>query len=525
LHAFLPGTGSTWHRLDQAELFRSQVEEHMEVSLGTADALEAPAGLLAVGVFADLEPGPGAEQALEALGTPLRPLLESRGFSGRTGESVALPTLGRLPAATLLLVGLGDRAKLDADVLRRAAGSVVREARGARHAVTTLALALPGDERAAVRAVTEAALLAAYRFDKYKASANSGRPSLERLVVVAGGEADSDGLGAALAAGRARAAATNLARDLSNEPANNLHPADLAAAATRAVEGKGVSVTVKDERELASEGFGGIVGVGRGAESPPRLVELRYQPEGARGRVVLVGKGITFDSGGLSLKPPDGMTTMKTDMSGAAAVLAVMSALSELGVKVAVTGYLASAENMPSGMATRPGDVLTMKNGKTVEVLNTDAEGRLVMADALALGAAAEPDAIVDVATLTGACMVALGRRYTGLMSNDDALAGEVLAAAAAAGERTWRLPLPEEYRKDLDSEVADLKNVSGHRFGGALVAGLFLEEFVDGRPWVHLDIAGPARAESEDGGYIGKGSTGAAVRTLLSWLQRRGGD
>jgi len=264
--------------------------------------------------------------------------------------------------------------------------------------------------------------------------------------------------------------------------------------------------------------------VGQGAHTPPRLVELRYEPEGARGRVVLVGKGITFDSGGLSLKPPDGMTTMKTDMSGAAAVLAAMSALAELGVKVAVTGYLASAENMPSGTATRPGDVLRMKNGKTVEVLNTDAEGRLVMADALALGAAAGPDAIVDVATLTGACMVALGRHYTGLMSNDDALAGEVLAAAATAGERTWRLPLPEEYRKDLDSEIADLKNISGHRYGGALVAGLFLQEFVDGRPWVHLDIAGPARAESEDA-YLGKGSTGAAVRTLLSWLERRGGD
>jgi leucyl aminopeptidase len=200
-----------------------------------------------------------------------------------------------------------------------------------------------------------------------------------------------------------------------------------------------------------------------------------------------------------------------------------MSALQELNVKVAVTGYLASAENMPGGSAIRPGDVLKMKNGKTVEVLNTDAEGRLVMADALALGAESEPDAMVDIATLTGACMVALGKRYTGLMSNDDALAGELLTAAGAAGERTWRLPLPDEYRKELDSEVADLKNV-GDRYGGALTAGLFLQEFVGGRPWVHLDIAGPARGESDDG-YLGKGATGAAVRTLLSWLERRSGD
>jgi leucyl aminopeptidase len=215
------------------------------------------------------------------------------------------------------------------------------------------------------------------------------------------------------------------------------------------------------------------------------------------------------------------MKTMKTDMSGAAAVLATMSALADLDIGVAVTGYLASAENMPSGHAIRPGDVLTMKNGKTVEVLNTDAEGRLVMADALALAAAAEPDAIVDVATLTGACMVALGLRYAGLMSNDDALAAELLDAAGDAGEPAWRLPLPDEYHKEVESDIADLKNV-GQRWGGALTAGLFLEEFVGDRPWAHLDIAGPSRSEAEDA-YIPKGSTGATVRTLLSWLERRG--
>ncbi|HZD00793.1 MAG TPA: leucyl aminopeptidase [Actinomycetes bacterium] len=499
----------------------------MEVALGTADALAAPADLLAVGVFADLEPGPGAREAIDGLGTPIQPLLEGRGFSGKAGEAVALPTLGRLPAATLLLVGLGERDKVDAETLRLAGGVVVREARGAKRAVSTLPQALAGNEGTAVRAVTEAVLLAAYRFDKYKASANGGdggrRPSLERLQLVPGEGADRDALERALSAGRAVAAATNLARDLVNEPANNLHPADLAAAAARAVDGKGVTVTVKDEGELAAEGFGGIVGVGQGAANPPRLVELRYEPEGARSRVVLVGKGITFDSGGLSLKPPDAMIAMKTDMSGAATVVGVMSVLRDLGVGVAVTGYLASAENMPSGQAIRPGDVLKMKNGKTVEVVNTDAEGRLVMADALALGAASQPDAVVDVATLTGACMVALGKRYTGLMSNDDGLAAELLEAAGAAGERTWRLPLPEEYRKELDSEVADLKNV-GDRYGGALIAGLFLQEFVDGRPWAHLDIAGPARRDSEDG-YIGKGASGAAVRTLLSWLERRSSD
>jgi leucyl aminopeptidase len=507
----------------------------MKVTLAKADAVTAKADVLAVPVFAGPELGPGAEAAVADLGVPLAPLLEARGFTGKAGEAAALPTLGRLEATVLLLVGVGERDKVDAEVLRRAAAAVVRQGRGGRKAVTTLAQALPAYPEAAVQAVTEGALLAAYRFDKYKraraAAGSDGRPlpaELATLAVVPAaatgrGSGGRSALNAALAAGQVRAAATNLARDLSNEPANALHPADLATAARKLLDGKGVTVKVKDEKALAKEGFGGIIGVGQGAEHPPRLIELRYNPKGATGEVVLVGKGITFDSGGLSLKPADSMKTMKTDMSGAAAVLAAMSALADLDVKVAVTGYLASAENMPSGAATRPGDVLTMKNGKTVEVLNTDAEGRLVMADALALGAAAKPDAIVDVATLTGACVVALGNRYTGLMANDDALAAELLDAAAEAGEPTWRLPLPPEYRKDIESDLADLKNV-GDRYGGALFAGLFLEQFVDDRPWVHLDIAGPARAESDDG-YLSKGSTGVAVRTLLTWLERRGAN
>jgi leucyl aminopeptidase len=501
----------------------------MKVTLAKADAVGAKADLLAVPVFAGPELGPGAEEAVAALGAPVAPLLEARGFTGKAGEAAALPTLGRLPATVLLLVGVGERAKVDPEALRRAAATLVRQARGGRKAVTTLTQALPADPAGAVQAVTEGALLAAYRFDKYKqaqqAKANGTRrpAELAALALHTGGSGGRGpgGLAGALAAGQVRAAATNLARDLSNEPANALHPADLAAAARKLLAGKGVTVKVKDEKALAAEGFGGIIGVGQGAEHPPRLIELRYAPKGATGAVVLVGKGITFDSGGLSLKPADSMKTMKTDMSGAAAVLATMSVLADLDVKVAVTGYLASAENMPSGRATRPGDVLTMKNGKTVEVLNTDAEGRLVMADALALGAAAKPDAIIDVATLTGACAIALGNRYTGLMANDEALAAELLDAAAEAGEPTWRLPLPPEYRKDIESDLADLKNV-GDRYGGALFAGLFLQEFVDGRPWAHLDIAGPARAEAEDG-YLSKGSTGVTVRTLLTWLERRG--
>jgi leucyl aminopeptidase len=494
----------------------------VKVAVGNSDALRADADLLVVPVFAGRDLGPGAAEALAALGAPHELLLEARGFEGKAKQAVVLPTFGQLPAAELLLVGLGERDQVDTEALRRAAAVALRNAGRARRAVTTLAQALPDEPEGAVQAVSEGAHLGAYRFDKYKAATReeSARADGRLAELTVSMPAGAGGLDQAVARGEIRARATNLARDLSNEPASSLHPEDLAEAA-RQLADKGVAVTVKDERALAAEGFGGIVGVGQGAANPPRLVELRYDPEGATGRVVLVGKGITFDSGGLSLKPSEGMEAMKTDMSGAAAVVGVMSALADLGVRVAVTGYLATAENMPSGSATRPGDVLTMRNGKTVEVLNTDAEGRLVMADALAYGAESQPDAMVDVATLTGACMVALGMRYSGLMSNDDALAGELLDAAAAAGEPTWRLPLPREYHKQVESEVADLKNV-GSRWGGALNAGLFLEEFVAERPWAHLDIAGPARSEEADG-HVPKGSTGVAVRTLLSWLERRG--
>jgi leucyl aminopeptidase len=277
----------------------------------------------------------------------------------------------------------------------------------------------------------------------------------------------------------------------------------------------GLGVEVIDERKAEKLGLGGLLGVGKASDNPPRMVKLTYVPAGrSRGHVALVGKGITFDSGGLTLKPYEGMLAMKTDMAGAAAVLAAMSVVPGLAPPVHVTGYLCLAENMVNGGAIRPGDVLRIKNGTTVEVLNTDAEGRLVLADGLSLAAAEQPDAIVDIATLTGACMVALGPRIAGLMGNDDGWLDQVRAAADRASEAVWPLPLPKEYRKDLDSDVADLKNVGG-RNGGALTAGLFLQEFVDGRPWAHLDIAGPSRYDADDA-YILKGGTGFGVRTLV---------
>ncbi len=298
-------------------------------------------------------------------------------------------------------------------------------------------------------------------------------------------------------------------------------PARFTEIARQVAEESDLSIEVWDEKRIEEEGLGGLLGVASGSGRPPRLVKLTNDPqvEGGVNTVVLVGKGITFDSGGLSLKSQEGMVSMKTDMAGAAVVLAAMSGLAELGVQLKVVGVLPVTENMPSGTALKPGDVLKMRNGKTVEVLNTDAEGRLILADALALAAETGPNTIIDLATLTGACVVALGPLVAGLMGNDSRLCEKLEAASAKAGELLWRLPLPRQYKSHLSSEIADLKNVgkSGGQ-AGALVAGLFLEEFVDGKPWAHLDIAGPARS-SEVEGVVPKGATGFGVRTLLELL------
>jgi leucyl aminopeptidase len=283
-----------------------------------------------------------------------------------------------------------------------------------------------------------------------------------------------------------------------------------------------VRVEVLDVAAMRRQRLGGVLGVGQGSKQPPRLVKMTYSPPGARGTIALVGKGVVFDSGGLSLKTGAGMETMKTDMGGAAAVIATMSALQALDVRTKVVAYTPMVENMPSGEAIRPGDVLTFRNGKTAEVLNTDAEGRLILADGLSLAAEQKPDAIIDLATLTGACMVALGDKIAGLMTNDTDLGARVEAAAKRAGESVWPLPLPKEYRKLLDSEIADMKNISGGGYGGALTAGLFLQEFVAGVPWVHLDIAGPARAGADDG-VTRRGGTGFGVRTLIEFVASAG--
>jgi leucyl aminopeptidase len=361
-------------------------------------------------------------------------------------------------------------------------------------------------------------MLGSYRFDELKGRPGE-QPRLTRVHLV---HADGEALAGDVDHGAVVAGGVALTRDLVNRPGGTLNARDLAAVAEDVGRRGGLAVEIWDLERCRAERLGGLLGVNAGSVEEPRLIRLQYAPAGGEtGSIALVGKGITFDSGGLSLKPADGMHTMKSDMGGAAAILGAMSALVAVEPSVRVTAFLAATDNMPSGSAMKVGDVIRIRNGTTVEVMNTDAEGRLVLADALALAVEERPDAIVDLATLTGAAMVALGRRYAGVMGNDDQLRDDLLGAADVVGEHLWPLPLPEDYRKDIDSKVADLRNVGTDRYGGALRAGLFLQEFVDELPWAHLDIAGPVFSDEVDGELTG-GATGFGVRTLLALLARR---
>ncbi|HEX5532951.1 MAG TPA: leucyl aminopeptidase [Actinomycetales bacterium] len=454
--------------------------------------------------------------------------LVALGVTGKADEVRRVPSGGEVAAPVVVLTGVGkvDRSGLGLETLRRAAGAAVRELAG----TASVALALPAAEVEQAAAVVEGALLGAYSYTAYKQRTASKRATpVERIEVVTGKARDKK-LKAAVERAHVIAAAVAATKDLVNCPPVDLFPAAFADIATEQAKAVSVKVSVLDEKALAKGGYGGLIGVGQGSSRPPRLVTLTYSPRGAKKHVALVGKGITFDSGGISIKPAAGMDAMKSDMSGAAAVLQTVLAAARLGLPVRVTGYLCLAENMPSGTAQRPSDVITIYGGRTVEVLNTDAEGRLVMADALAAASELDPDLIIDVATLTGAQMVALGNRVSAIMG-DDATRDRVKAAADEAGEQFWPMPLPEELRKPMDSAVADIANI-GDRMGGMLSAGLFLREFVgkaggknapvdaERIPWAHLDIAGPAYNEGAPHGYTGKGGTGVAVRTLVTLLE-----
>ncbi|MFI7707094.1 leucyl aminopeptidase [Nonomuraea sp. NPDC049480] len=456
------------------------------------------AELLAVPYTSDLDPAYAVELHL-----PVRDLLAHYEAKGEAGEVVEVPVARAGGVGRVLFYGVGDGSPR---ALRRAGAALSRRAKGR----DTLTVVTPEGDAAVF---AEAALLAAYSF-------KIGNVGTKPVRALAFAGAPVDELAAAVGRAQTVAQAVALARDLANTPSSVKDPAWLAE---RAAE-TGVPVRVWDEEQLQADGFGGILAVGRGSARPPRLIQLSYTPEEPADRhVVLVGKGITFDSGGLSLKPTDNMKFQKTDMAGGAVVIAVLGALARLKAPVRVTGLIAAAENMPSGTAQRPSDVIKHYGGRTVEVLNTDAEGRLVLADALAYAdAVLDPDTVVDIATLTGAISVALGRNVGAVYASDDVLAKELLDAGQAADDRLWRMPLIEDYMPALESSIADLANVeAGSRFGaGSITAALFLREFAGKRPWAHLDVAGVGRS-TVDEGTLSKGATGFGVRVLLEWLTR----
>lgn len=450
-------------------------------------------------------------QVDKALDGGLATHLKKIRFKGKVGESAIVPTFGRANAGVILAVGLGEN-RVTPNEIRQAAGAAARQT----SSFETVAFELP-DGAGSRQAAVEGFLLGSYSFNRYKSKVDEdGRPDQTVFLATSSKKSQEEDRG------RAVAESVAWARDVVNEPAGARGPAGFAQIAVKRAEKVGLKAEVLDEKELRKRGMNGILSVGQGSTSPPRLLLLTYAPRGAKGFLGVIGKGITFDSGGLSLKTAEGMETMKTDCSGAAAAIAAITALPELKPKIKVIAAIPLAENMPSGNAIKPGDVIRHYGGQTAEVLNTDAEGRLVLADALAWMAEQKPDAMIDLATLTGAIVVALGRKTTGFFANDTKLAREIRDSAARTGEQVWEMPLADDLRKEIDSDVADIKNVGG-RGGGAITAALFLRHFVGDTPWAHLDIAGTARADKDEH-HIGKGATGVGTRLVIDWIENRAG-
>src|SRR5512137_793833 len=508
----------------------------MKIEVSGASPLELEASVLAVPVFEeDLPDGKGLLAELDRrLDGHVSAAAAEEDFQGKVGQSLGLRTLGKLRAARVLLVGLGKRDGAEAalpragfEPLRTAAGEASRQAQ--KNGAARLAFAaprLPGQTAQEARAIVEGAVLGAYRFDRYKTEEKKKKPRLLESLVVAvpQGLERSREVKESVALGRSVARSVAWARDRVNEPPLHLTPTRLADAARELAKEAGLQVEVLGPREIAGLRMGMFLGVTRGSAEEPRLVKISWIPKGAAARkppLVIVGKAITFDSGGLSLKPTEGMVDMKTDMAGAAAAIAAMRVVAELAPPFPVHALLGACENMPGGRAYKPSDILIARNGKTVEITNTDAEGRLVLGDVLAWGVETlKPALLVDLATLSGACVVALGHTTTGAFGPDGPAMDAVLAAARAAGEDTWRLPLVESVKEELKSDVADLKN-AGTRMGGSISAAWFLKEFVGDAPWVHLDIAGPSSSTKERG-YVGKGGTGVGIRTLVELVRAR---
>ncbi len=496
----------------------------MEIDILKGDLMEQKCDILVVSVLEDggRDHG-GADLVDQALGGSLKKILKEEDFTGKKGTSLLIRPDIPVAAKRILIVGLGKKKKLHAEIIRQAAATAVNIAKQRKaKTVCSVLLGLDGEglsSRIRGQAMAEGALLANYTFAKYK---KEKHPPLKKFTIVSSQTREVHAAQKGIELGKAYAEGTIFARKLVDTPGEHMKPKDLVDAARGIAKGNGqIRIKVIDEAGLKKMGAGGILAVNQGSDHEPYMVHIVFKPKGkSKKKVALVGKAVTFDSGGLSLKPSNAMETMKIDMAGAAAVLGAFHAMTKIAPKVEVHGIFGAVENMPSGKAIRPGDVVKTMSGKTIEILNTDAEGRVTLADTLYYGSKLKPDMMIDLATLTGACVVALGEEITGLMANDQKLAEKLLASSQAVGEKMWQLPLEENYKSQIKSQIADVKNIGG-KWGGTLTAGLFLQEFVkEDIPWAHMDIAGPSYAERPMNPYMKFGATGYGVRTLLEFLR-----
>ncbi len=491
----------------------------MKINVIPGDIVLHPADAILVSQFEGAA-GPGGTTAAidAALKGAIAQLIKQGEIKGKCGELTVVHTLGKLPAARVAIVGLGKEKELTLDKVRRASGEACRAVRrlGAKKVATVILGSGAQDitAKAAVQAVTEGCLLGLYTFRKYMTSKEGASGEIEQIDIVAN-EGPMAELQRACEKGSIIAEATNMARNMINEPSNHMTPTEMAETAKDLAHSYGLELTILEKEQMRRKGMGALLGVAQGSHHPPKFIVLRYQGNPSSADTLgLVGKGITFDSGGISIKPADGMEEMKDDMSGGAIVFSVISAVARLKLKLNLVAICGATENMPGGMAMKPGDVVRAMNGKSIEVISTDAEGRLTLADALSYAVGQRLSPLVDIATLTGACRVALGKVATGAFSNNQDFMNDVLDAASRAGELMWQLPMFEEYKEQNKSDIADIKNTGG-RYGGAITAAQFLAEFVGETPWVHLDIAGTSFSDKVSG-YNIKGATGIAVRTLI---------
>ncbi len=493
----------------------------MRVKASARDATKVRTDALIVNLFQGVKKPGGVTGAVDsALDGAISKLVSAGEIKGTLAQVTTIHVFGQLPASRVVVVGLGRKRDFDAEAARRATAAVMRAMKrvGAKRVATVLHGAGEGglDPGAAAQAVTEGALLGLYEYQR------PGKPpkkdGVTELSIVERARGKLPAIRAGIERGRIIAEGAMLARDMSNSPANHMTPTDMAVRAEQAASDAGLDITVFDREEMEERGMGALLGVSKGSAQPPKFIILEYKGDPDSEKAIgLVGKGVTFDSGGISLKPAGGMAEMKTDMSGGAAVIGAMRAIGLLKPKINVTGLVPAAENLPSATAQKPGDIVTALNGKTIEVDNTDAEGRLLLADALSYGNKTGLSPMIDIATLTGAILVSLGKVATGAFTNNQRTLDRLLRASRATGEKMWQFPMFDEYKKQNKSDVADVKNTGG-RNAGSITAALFLAEFSEKTPWVHLDIAGTARAASTDG-YTPKGSSGVPVRTLVQFV------